>query len=285
MLSDTTNTTRSASGERRRGVSRRGLLKGGAVTTAAFFAAHATGNFGPLEAAAREGHLPPSPNRPILASEDGFDDIPIDPAAVEDGSAGWYPTRYGAADELGALNEITPEKTLSALQILKNSKNKPPKTYSLGELLEEGVPAYPGRSYIQYLVPPIPPPYAGANQLNGLEERIQTTYQIATQLDGLPHIGVRDTWYNGFTTAEITGGVIGGPGVQHLGQHLVKPFVTRGILLDVLSSRSPRATTRRSAKRSITSPSSRTATESLSRTSRPLWRWPASTGSSPAMPS
>lgn len=216
------------------GVSRRRLLKGGAATTAAFFIAHATGNFGPLEAAAKQGGLPPAPRGRIYAEHEDLNDDPIDPVAVEDGSAGWFPSRYGAGDEIGALNEITPEKTLAALQILKNNKNKPPKTYSLGELLEPGVPAFTGRFYEQQIQPPIPPPYFGENQLNGTEERIQTTYHIATQLDGLPHIGVRDVWYNGFTTEEVIGATPGA-GVLRLGQHLVKPFVTRGILLDVLS--------------------------------------------------
>jgi kynurenine formamidase len=66
-----------------------------------------------------------------------------------------------------------------------------------------------------------------------MEERFATTYQIATQLDGLPHIGVRDVWYNGFRTNQL---IDGNPnGLNHLGQELVNPFITRGILLDVLS--------------------------------------------------
>src|SRR5690606_41070473 len=137
-------------------------------------------------------------------------------------------------DELGAINEITPQKTLEAWRLIKNNKNRPPKTYSLGELMEPGIPAYPGRAYEQTLnAPSTEPPYAGDNMLNGSEERISTTYHIATQLDGLPHIGVGDVFYNGFRASELI--APDGSGVLHLGSHLVPPFITRGILLDVLS--------------------------------------------------
>lgn len=216
-------------------IGRRALLAGGAAATAAFFAAHATGDFRSLAAAAKAGRLPPSPNTAVPAGEaDGFDDEPFDPVAVADGTAGWYPTRYGPDDQLGALNEITPEKTLAALQIIKPTRSRPPKTYNLGEILQEGVPAFGTRTYVQERQgPTLAEPYAGDNQINGMEERYSTTYHIATQLDGLPHIGVRDTWYNGIKTPDLIGE--GTAGVEKLGQELVNPFVTRGILLDVLA--------------------------------------------------
>jgi kynurenine formamidase len=167
------------------------------------------------------------------ASAQAIDDTPIDPMAVEDGSAGWFPSRYGAGDQLGALNEITPQKTLEALQLIKNNKNKPPKTYNLGEVMEPGINAFGNRVYDQMRVGPgVGPVFAGQNQLAGTEERISTTYHIATQVDGLPHIGVRSVFYNGFTNAQLIAGGLSGVGV--LGQEHVNPFITRGILLDVL---------------------------------------------------
>ena len=36
-------------------------------------------------------------------------------AATRDAMAGWWPSRYGAGDEAGALNEITPGKVLEAI--------------------------------------------------------------------------------------------------------------------------------------------------------------------------
>ena len=163
-----------------------------------------------------------------------IDDTPIDPIAVENGSAGWFPSIYGKGDQLGALNEVTPEKTLAALNLIKPNKNRPPKSYNLGEVMERGVNAFGTRVYQQTRVGPnLGPNFAGDNHLVGVEETINTTYQIATQVDGLPHIGVRSVFYNGFTSADL---IAAGPdGVAVLGQEHVDPFITRGILLDVLS--------------------------------------------------
>jgi hypothetical protein len=38
------------------------------------------------------------------------------PAATEDLTVGWWPSRYGAEYEAGALNEITPGKVLEAVR-------------------------------------------------------------------------------------------------------------------------------------------------------------------------
>ena len=163
-----------------------------------------------------------------------FDDEPFDPIAVEDGSAGWFPSIYGPNDQLGALNEITPQKTLEALRLIKNNRNKPPKTYNLGEIMEPGINAFGSRVYDQvYSSPPnLAPPYTGDNHLNGTEESLNSTYQIATQVDGLPHIGVRSVFYNGFTAQNLIDG--DGSGADVIGQEFVDPFITRGVLLDVL---------------------------------------------------
>ena len=167
-------------------------------------------------------------------SAQAIDDTPIDPIAVENGSAGWFPSIYGPDDQLGALNEVTPKKTLEAWKIIKPNKNRPIKSYNLGELMEPGINAFGTRVYEQTRVgPSFGPDFGGDNDIVGVEERINTTYQIATQVDGLPHIGVRSIFYNGFTAADL---VANGPtGVAVLGQEHVNPFITRGILLDVLA--------------------------------------------------
>jgi kynurenine formamidase len=173
----------------------------------------------------------------LLASRDfeqDFDDTPIDPVAVQNGTAGWFPSRYGAGDQLGALNEITPRKTLEALELIKPHKNRRLKTYNLGEVMEPGINAFGNRVYQQTLNVPATTG-AGDNQLVGSEERITTTYHIATQVDGLPHIGVGNRFYNGFTRDQLLGGNAMPSGVAVLGQEHIDPFITRGILLDVLT--------------------------------------------------
>src|SRR5687768_448974 len=102
---DGTESTDGAAGEESggtRGVNRRRALRAGAFTAAAFFIAHATGDFGPLRAAAESGALGRGEERDGAPRHRGpYNDDPIDPAAVADGSARWYPTRYGPADEIG----------------------------------------------------------------------------------------------------------------------------------------------------------------------------------------
>jgi kynurenine formamidase len=59
--------------------------------------------------------------------------------------------------------------------------------------------------------------------------------QIGSQFDGLGHIaatvGNTIRYYNGLTQAQVGGSY----GLQKLGVHNVRPFFTRGILLDVLA--------------------------------------------------
>lgn len=168
------------------------------------------------------------------AQQSQINDEPFDPAAVASGAAGWWPSRYGPNDQLGSLNEVTSEKTLEALALIKRNKNRPVKVYNLGELMEPGINAFGNRLYEQTLVPPGPgPDFGGDNDIAGAEERYSTTYHIATQVDGLPHIGVRTRFYNGFTRDQLLAG--GLSGVAVLGQEHVNPFITRGILLDVLA--------------------------------------------------
>ena len=59
--------------------------------------------------------------------------------------------------------------------------------------------------------------------------------QVGSQFDGLGHIGIlignQTRYYNGLTQDQVGGGY----GLKKLGVHNVKPFFTRGILLDILA--------------------------------------------------
>src|SRR6266545_1407220 len=59
----------------------------------------------------------------------------------------WWPSRYGAGDQLGALNEITPAKTASAARLVRRGL-----TYDLGRTLHADVPRFEGRYWQQSLV-------------------------------------------------------------------------------------------------------------------------------------
>jgi kynurenine formamidase len=180
-----------------------------------------------------------------------FTDEMFDVEAVLNGA--WDDTAfYHRGDQRGTLQEVTPRKTREALKVLHGGK--PVVTYNLGELMFNGVPAFPStppRLYNQRLLilgyPP-PPGYdgilqspvpLGPNKLSAHEERFKVTeksspytytYQIATQLDNLNHIGVGPVYYGGHRGPDIAETW----GTSKLGSEHMGPIVTRGILLDVL---------------------------------------------------
>ena len=179
-----------------------------------------------------------------------FDDTVIDAAFVRGG--GWGPSRYGSGDERGTLNEVTPEKTASALAMLGGSAVR---TYDLSERLFSGFPALatpaapriyeqrlfvagfdPGPGFEGILGPTTP---RDSNEFSSVEERFPLggTYQIGTQLDNLNHIAVGDYFYNGFRGSDtaVTSGTTK-LGAEHIG-----PVITRGILLDVLTDKQERS--------------------------------------------
>ena len=139
----------------------------------------------------------------------------------------WYPSKWGAADEIGAANYLNPALALNAAKLVKTGK-----TYSLGITVNTTTPAYPPRTCSIYIVQP-----GQTGSAEGLGPT-KTTYNddilncwtgIGTQLDGLGHIGVGDRYYNGNKWQEFA--QIGG--LKKLGADKVPPMVTRGVLLDM----------------------------------------------------
>ena len=46
------------------------------------------------------------------------------PAATGEARSGWWPSRYGAEDQAGALNEITPGKVLEAVRLADAARDR-----------------------------------------------------------------------------------------------------------------------------------------------------------------
>ena len=151
-------------------------------------------------------------------------------------SGPWWPSPHGPVDQAGASNYVTPQKILEALQIPQSGQ-----TYELGHPYEASMPQYTSRPYYLNVVPAAPATSEGRNTVHG---DYFTGYigQMGTQFDALSHQGrtvemadgsFKSVFYNGFTEEELTGGNRGQGGVEALGVEHMKPFITRGILIDI----------------------------------------------------
>ncbi len=145
----------------------------------------------------------------------------------------WWPSPlWGAKDEAGASNWITPEKILKSLKYVKEGK-----VYELGHPYERTMPFGGTRSYKLSVVDT--GPAAGTNRQLGNEEVITGELgQVGTQFDGPGHIGAlikygdgttKGVYYNGFTQEEV----VHPDGLLHLGVQNVKPIISRGIMVDI----------------------------------------------------
>ncbi|WP_420565215.1 cyclase family protein [Thalassobaculum sp.] len=149
----------------------------------------------------------------------------------------WWPSRWGADDQAGASNWMTPEKTLQAASQIKEGK-----VYKIGRMYEAGMPMFGARVFsVRIPGAPTGGPY-GQNNLIYNDEFLATEIgQVGTQFDGLGHIGVvagdaankaDQKYYNGFDGSIVSGAYgLGKLGVEH-----VKPFFTPAHLIDVHGS-------------------------------------------------
>jgi kynurenine formamidase len=135
----------------------------------------------------------------------------------------WYPSKWGAADQRGAANRITPAKVLEARDLIKTGK-----LYQLGHVYEAGMPMYGTRHFSIRIPQAFPMP--GKNQAVYHDEIISGELgQIGTQFDGLGHLGIGDLFYNGNRRSEFAQA----EGLTKLGVENVGAIVTRGVLVDV----------------------------------------------------
>ena len=136
----------------------------------------------------------------------------------------WYPSRWGAADQRGAANRITPAKVLEAKNAIQKGQ-----IYQLGHVYEAGMPMYGTRHYSIRIPQAFPMP--GKNQAVYHDEVISGELgQIGTQFDGLGHLGIGDLFYNGNRRSEFAQA----EGLTKLGIENVGAIVTRGVLIDMV---------------------------------------------------
>ncbi|WP_152666753.1 cyclase family protein [Arthrobacter sp. YC-RL1] len=151
----------------------------------------------------------------------------------------WWPSRYGEGDELGAGNELSPELTLAALQLVREGR-----IVELARVLEPTIPIWQsdddfngdsewsgarifhqvtlGHNQMEAMVPE-------GNKLGFFEEQITQLYHVGTHMDGLSHVGIDGRYYNGVHYKDMYTSV----GMKKMGIQNVKPWVSRGVLLNI----------------------------------------------------
>lgn len=155
-------------------------------------------------------------------------------AALPAGEEPWWPSRYGADDQLGTLNEITPGVTRAATALVRTGT-----VVDLGRVLDEHTPKFPGRYWHQTV--DTSAPYTnlrrsdakgqgwGLNEINWITEIQAGTLQVGTQLDSIGHIQIGDRFYNGWRAKDV----VEGYGLNRFGMETIPPIVTRGVLIDI----------------------------------------------------
>lgn len=154
---------------------------------------------------------------------------------------GWGPV-WGAEDEVGALNALTPETTLAALRNVREGR-----TYDLGIAYSRNSFKWPGHSQGEVITYRSPEGVHRQNDNEFTRPDVNPSGQgwhscalfisdnVGTQIDGLGHVTVGDDhhWYNGFKEADWGGDF----GVRKCDATTIPPIVGRGVLLDIAALR------------------------------------------------
>jgi hypothetical protein len=112
----------------------------------------------------------------------------------------WYPSKYGADDEIGAANLITPESVLAAAKLVTKGK-----TYNLGIVIDATTPAFPPRTFSMTILQPnqISTTGLGPTMMTYNDDLVTTWLGIGPQIDGLGHIGIDHVYYNGHKDSDF----------------------------------------------------------------------------------
>jgi kynurenine formamidase len=138
----------------------------------------------------------------------------------------WCKSKWGAEDEKGAANHITPQLVLDAAKLVKTGK-----VYPLGVETNAKTPAFPPRTFNLTILQP-------GQTAGGSLGPTKTTYNddivtgwtgTGSQLDGLGHIGIDNVYYNCNKAGEFAQA----DGLKKLGIEKVPPLVSRGVVLDM----------------------------------------------------
>lgn len=140
--------------------------------------------------------------------------------------------RWGADDQLGALNLAGPEQAVRAAGLVRTGQ-----VISLGQQLGPRTAGTPHRKAPERFMSRDGGDYAaGARRPDGFqfaEDVVSFASHSGTHLDALSHAWTEDQLYNGFSSHLVRSTT----GAARLGAEQLRPTVTRGVLLDVATSR------------------------------------------------
>jgi kynurenine formamidase len=137
------------------------------------------------------------------------------------------PSPWGADDQIGAANRVSPERTVAAAKLVKKGISHP-----LGIVIEPGMPAYPPRYTQLQVVQPNQQFNADLGvgwEASSNDDVLQMWLGTGPQLDGLGHMGEAGEFYNcnqGKDFSIITG-------LTKLDISGIPPMVGRGVMIDM----------------------------------------------------
>ena len=137
------------------------------------------------------------------------------------------PSPWGADDQIGAANRVTPERAAAAAKLVKKGISHP-----LGIVIEPGMPAYPPRYTQLQVVQPNQQFNADLGvgwEASSNDDVLQMWLGTGPQLDGLGHMGEAGEFYNcnqGKDFSIITG-------LTKLDISGIPPMVGRGVMIDI----------------------------------------------------
>jgi len=138
-----------------------------------------------------------------------------------------YPSKWGAADQKGAANNITPARTLEAAKLIKRGKS-----IRMGIETSAKTPAFAPRTFSLTVVAP-GQEYGGtigATKTSYHDDIVNGWVGIGSQIDGLAHVGIDTTYYNCNKGKDILS--VGG--LKKLGIENVPAIATRAVILDMV---------------------------------------------------
>jgi len=147
-------------------------------------------------------------------------------AIAQDAMPDWCKSKWGADDEIGSANLITPGSVEAAAKLVTTGK-----TYALGVETNSKTPAFGPRSWALVINQPgqVGGAGLGPTKTNYNDDIYMGYVGTGSQIDGLGHIGVDNLYYNCNKNTDF----VMANGLTKLGIENIPPLVARGVVLDM----------------------------------------------------